>query len=222
MSYGLHWEWRGFGRLDEAARERIESLRPFGVPSSVVDRYIWCPGQAINVKLRKWPGGESIKLKRLLRRDEAVDVELWEERPDEEFLLPLSPERLSVILSELGWEHVLVDTPVGGGSLEELLAHAAPGVRLVSVTKHRRAFTAQVGDTPVRVELTDITEPEELTSVGIEDQLGLDEQSTVESYEVGRDAVRAVRDRLNPGFESRSYLDALAFWVRGARLGPNR
>ena len=23
MSYGLHWEWRGFGRLDQAAREHI-------------------------------------------------------------------------------------------------------------------------------------------------------------------------------------------------------
>ncbi len=222
MSYGLHWEWRGFGRLDQAARERIERLQPIGVVSAVVDRYVWCPRLAVNVKLREWPGGQSLKLKRLLRRDQVLDVELWEERPDEDYSLPLSPEDLRVILSELGWEHVQVDTPVDRGSLEELLTHAAPGVRLVSVAKRRRAFATAVGDTPVRVELVDITQPEKLTSIGIEDQLGLDEGSPAERYERGRDAVCSTRDELTLNLESRSYLDALALWVRGARLVPSR
>jgi hypothetical protein len=222
MSYGLHWEWRGFGRLDKPARDRIERLRPVGPASSVVDRYVWCPGLAINVKLRQWPGGQSFKLKRLLRRDEVHDVELWEERPDEDYLLPVSPESLQAILTELHWDHVEVSQPVDRGSLEELLAHAAPGVQLISVEKRRQAFTTTVGDTPVRVELADISEPEALTSIGIEDQMELDERSATDAFERGRDAVRTVRDDLGMGLESRSYLDALAFWVRGARLGSYR
>ena len=222
MSYGLHWEWRGFGRLDSTARDRIERLTPIGVASSVVDRYVWCPGLAINVKLRQWSGGQSFKLKRLLRRCQSHDVELWEERPEEDYVMPLSPESLQSVLTELHWDHVQVSQPVDRGSLEELLAHAAPGVQLVSVAKRRRAFTTAVGETPVRVELADITEPEALTSIGIEDQLGLDEESSKEVYEWGRDAVRAVRDDLGVRLESRSYLDALAYWVRGARLVSDR
>jgi hypothetical protein len=222
MSYGLHWEWRGFGRLDSAVRNRIERLRPFSAASSVVDRYVWCPGLAINVKLREWPGGQSFKLKRLLRRDEALDVELWEERPEEDYLMPLSPESLQAVLAELHWDHIQANRPVDRGSLEDLLTHAAPGVQLVSVAKRRRAFTTAVGDTPVRVELADITEPEALASIGIEDQLGLDEKSPRETYERGRDAVRAVRDDLGLSLESRRYLDALAFWAQGAKLVSGR
>ena len=222
MSYGLHWEWRGFGLLDDAARARVEALEPIGMVSTVVDRYVWYPGLAINVKLREWPGGQSLKLKRLLRREELTDLELWEERPDEDYLLPLSPDDLHAILGELGWEHIWVGTPVDRLSLEELLVHAAPGVSLISVAKRRRAFTTAVGDTPVRVELADIATPEELASIGVEDQLGLEEGSSPEALEAGRDAVGLVRDQLGLAFEARSYLDALAFWARGARLLSNR
>jgi hypothetical protein len=218
MSYGLHWEWRGFGRLDPSARKRIEQLPRWNVASEVVDCYVWWPGLAVNLKLRQWGGGESLKLKRLWRRDETLDVELWEERPEEEYLLPIAPEALDSIFAELGWGHVNVDSPADRLVLEDLLVHAAPGVRLIEVAKHRQTFATSVGHLPVRIELADITVPESLTSIGIEDHGGLGERSSGEELQRGCDAVCTVRDELDLNLESRSYLDALAFWARGTRL----
>lgn len=220
MSYGLHWEWRGFGAIDPDARRQIQHLPPIGGSTTVTDRYVWYPGLAINVKVREWTGGESLKLKRLLRRDEVLDVELWEEREDEDYPLPLTTEDFRSILRALDWGHLPATPPADREALEDLLVHASPGGRLITVTKRRQIYAAVVDQVPVRIEVADIAEPEVLTSVGIEDQLGLRGDSPPELQARGRDAVSAVRDELELGLESRSYLDALGFWARGARLVP--
>lgn len=218
MSYGLHWEWRGFGRLDPSARERIEQLPQWSAVSDIVDSYVWWPGIAVNLKLRQWRSGESLKLKRLRHRDERLGVELWEERLDDEHLLPITSETLESISAELGWGTVYADSHSDRAALENLLLHAVPGARLIKVAKRRRAFAVSVGHLPLRVELADVTIPESVTSVGIEDQAGLDDQSSKADLECSRDAVCAVRDELDLCLESRSYLGALASWARGT--GP--
>lgn len=220
MSYGLHWEWRGFGAVDPDELGQIQRLPPIGGATTVTDRYVWYPGLAINLKVREWTGGESLKLKRLLRRDEVLDVELWDEREEEDFPLPLTPEDFRSVLTALSWGHLPAVPPADREALEDLLVHASPGGRLISVTKRRRIYAAALGQVPVRVEVTEIAAPEAVTSVGIEDQLGLRGDSSRESLARGRDAVSAVRDELALDLESRSYLDALGFWARGARLVP--
>jgi len=220
MSYGLHWEWRGFGAIDPGVRGQIQRLPPIGGATTVIDRYVWYPGVAINVKMREWTGGESLKLKRLLRRDEVLDVELWEERVEEDYPLPLTPEDFRSIMRALDWGHLSPIPPTDRGGLEDLLVHASPGAQLIPVTKRRQIYATAVGQVPVRIEVAEIAEPEAVTSVGIEDQLGLLGSSSPESMARGRAAVSAVRDELELGLESRSYLDALGFWARGARVVP--
>jgi hypothetical protein len=218
MAYGLHWEWRGFGKLDATIRRRIERLQPISGGAAVVDRYVWCPGLAVNLKLRQWSGGESLKIKRLRQRDESRDVELWEERPTDEHLLPMTPESVRAVFGDLGWEHVRIDGPADREALEDLLVHAAPGVRVLSVVKRRQTFATVVEQCPVRVELTDITEPEMVTSVGLEDQMGLEADCDDVESARAREGLCAVRDDLDLGLPSLSYLDALAFWARGRKL----
>src|SRR5215813_4873427 len=95
MAYGLHWEWRGFGTLTTDVRAQIEKLEAeFDAPERVTDEYLRIPGSRINVKLRS-KGNGSLKFKRVRVTDGATGLELWEEKPEEEYAFPISSKAQS-------------------------------------------------------------------------------------------------------------------------------
>lgn len=218
MPYGLHWEWRGFGRLDAAARRRVESLSPIGGVDTCTDRYVLLPDRHINLKFRTWPGGESLKIKRLIERDEDQAVELWLEDPAEDFALPLDAAATAGILELLRLPRSSGATVGTSREWTVLLGRLEPAVRRITVVKQRRAFAHVAEDLPVRVELTEITEPEVTTSVGIEDFGGLGKGSPPALIRRAADAVATVRKQLDLRLATLSYLDALAMWAGGGRL----
>jgi hypothetical protein len=183
-----------------------------------VDRYVLLPDRRLNLKSRTWSGGESLKIKRLLERDEDREVELWLEHPSEDFALPLDVATTAGILELLKLPRSGAATVASSGEWSALLERVAPAVRTITVAKRRRAFAHAAGVTPVRIELTEITEPEATASVGIEDVAGLDERSAPSLVRRAADAVAAVREQLDLRLETLSYLDALAIWAGGGRL----
>ena len=86
---GIHWEYRVFGVLLDEHRARLESFCQTSVlAGSVRDRYIWSPGCAANIKIRR----KKLKLKHLL--EAAPDgFELWDEGKHLKFKFPLDLPR---------------------------------------------------------------------------------------------------------------------------------
>lgn len=218
MAYGIHWEWRGFGRLDDAVLDRWSDLAfPSGV-QEIVDRYIWTPHMRVNLKVRSWSGGRSLKLKRPVDLDSASGLELWAERPEDDHELPLAPETATSILSELGLSSDFAIAPVDEAELVESMVRAAPETRVVLVRKQRSRAVIRVGTTMVQIEYADIVEPQHIASIGIEDVSGLAHDSPTSALDEARSAVCEVRDRLAPRWKTCSYLCAVGTWARSGLL----
>jgi hypothetical protein len=137
-----------------------------------VDHYLWRPGARVNVKLR----GEMLKVKRRLR-SEGDGCELWTERPEDCFPLDLGSDALERLRTLLG------ATPppqlaFGAVSLEGLCAALPsfdPPIGVVRVEKRRRQRVLRLEDRLQRIELTELLEPQQLWSVGLEgEDLGED------------------------------------------------
>ena len=165
MAFGKHWEWRGFGRVSNDLRARIESLDLLFAPGqSLVDTYLWTPDGPANVKLRFG----DLKFKRLLDSD--GDFQYWQEDENEIYPFPLDADVMSAL------EQALAITlpgdqrlPVGRDELMEMLKSAVPPAQILYVEKVRRFFSLPAADgEPVIVELTDILRPERIGSVALE------------------------------------------------------
>lgn len=213
MPYGLHWEWRGFGRLEASVRHRITQLPPaYAVERTVRDRYLWRSGMVTNIKLRSWPSGSSLKFKRLVRRDTEHGVQLWSEHVDEDFAFPLHGAQIRQLGNEVGLELPATlprDDPVA------LIAELEmAGLSIITVEKVRRLYRWESGERKVFVELARVLHPERLETVGIEDAMGLAQGSALERVTAAKDAVLEGRDELRlPGtLETSSYLELLARW----------
>jgi hypothetical protein len=91
-----------------------------------------------------------------------------------------------------------------------LIEREAPSVRLVSVRKDRDQYDWTGPDGPtgegVIVEVARIDSPQRLTSVGLE-------HPDLAWVRAARDALE-----LSSGFQSLSYLEAVAAWGRGERI----
>lgn len=209
MAFGQHWEWRGFGPIDDAHRRALEAL-PMKFPDAqvITDEYLWSPRCRTNVKLRLG----DLKLKRLVRVER--DLELWLEDPDENYAFPLEQAPLLSLFEALGVESASVPGhPLEREELLALLKRHAREVRVVSVDKSRRQHelalsggTAESGS-GVTVELAEIHAPERILSIGLEHE-------RLEAVAHARDTLDLERQmrRLN-------YFEALEIWARGGTVG---
>lgn len=222
MSTGLHWEWRGFGRLDEETRRKIEAL-PSAYPKSpdaveFRDRYLWVPDCPINIKLRR--GIQSgLKFKRLI--DKKGTLELWLEDPNELYLLLIEPTVVEKLAAELGI--ALKESPTNAvreeSQLLSLLRQSVPPVREVLVVKRRKTFVRELAvlnrTVRVLVEIADILEPEETVSVSVEETQGLQTGASPDRITAARYLVSTIRDELGllGSLKTKNYLQALAEWA---------
>lgn len=208
MAVGAHWEWRGFGRLDEALKQRIRSLSSLlDVEWQATDFYLWAPDCPVNVKLR----GNDLKLKRFLAARDGL--EQWLEDETEVFPFPLDPAVVAGLCADLGvLPSVLPPTPLDQPGLLALLLSGSSPVHLIPVAKRRRLCWLSLSgnvqiDPPVLVELTEIAAPETLTTVALEHPQHA--------------AVQGALDAL--GLSARpllplNYLQVLALWAVGQRV----
>lgn len=213
MAFGLHWEWRGFGRLPQGLRREIEEL-PLKFPTSqeVTDEYLWIPGATVNVKLRF----QDLKLKRLIEKE--GPFQHWLEDESENFSFPLSGAVVAELARCLGVS--LPSITVDGVQRPELLAilgESRPKISRVTVVKSRwqhdltlpRSDATPDDMEPVTVELAHIHSPEATTSVGLEHP--------------NLDCLRRAWDSLGAHEHLRglSYLDAVDTWARGEQVAAD-
>ncbi len=216
--YGLHWEWRGFGRLSEGLRAQIEALKPkFPEPDRVTDEYLWAPGCELNVKLRS-KGSGSLKFKRRHRTDRALQAELWLEDAREEYSFPIAPPAVRALADALGLKLPEGEHPMA--RTEVLPALAAAGVRAVTVQKVRRQYDTMQDGVRIIIELAQVLSPERVDSVAIESEADLTDESTHAEVQRAGCAVARARELLGAAttLQQLSYLEALEIWATGGRL----
>ncbi len=216
MAYGLHWEWRGFGKLSDRNRARITQLRSIGNwTRKIRDRYLWYPGCRANVKLRSWGASEGLKFKRLVEEDKELKLQLWLERRDEDYAFPVEPNVVRQLAHVLEIELAQFDLAANSEELVDRLRSVAGQVRTVVVQKSRRTYVWQQGDERVLVDLAEIHSPVATTSVGLENLSGLSESSSRDAIGAARRSVVVARTSLElpAGLETLSYVEALARWV---------
>jgi len=220
VAYGLHWEWRGFGILPASVRETIEDLpAQFPTPGTVKDEYLWVPGCRINLKLRSGEA-KSLKFKRLRDSDPATGLELWEERAEEDYKFPVSPGVVVGLGAALG---VRANQPPGSLDREALLQalqRADSRIKVLAVDKVRRARLYPLAAGRLIVEVAELTSPQLVTSVGIEDDLGLTDASAADRVEAAKRSVAAAVRQLGlDGALTRlNYVDAVTCWAEGGTL----
>lgn len=225
MALGRHWEWRGFGTVSAALRERwnaCEHALPDQQWHDMVDRYLWVPGYGMNAKMRSGlPVGDCLKFKRLRARWN--QLQLWHEDPDDIHRFPLQWSDLRWLAQEL---HVELpgkqQDSVGFDEALEIFQRATPPVQIIEVRKHRQARIWQNGDTKVLVEIAELTEPEVITSLSMESTLELPELADPDVMTAARDSVKQTIDDLgieNENLQSMNYVDALTLWADGDQLG---
>lgn len=203
MSFGRHWEWRGFGDVEEELRARVTSY-PLYLQTEIpmTDIYLWTPRAKVNVKLR----GDSLKFKRFIAREGVF--ECWLEDEAEVFPFPLSGE----VLRRLGeaLEITLPDTsPIPRTeTFLSWLRKVTPKVRVVPVEKQRSLHLMSVPKiNPVIVELSEVLVPEIITTFALEHP----------QLPVLRTAL-AQFSPLIQNLQPLSYFEALALWAQGQPL----
>lgn len=208
MTVGKHWEWRGFGHVDEQIKQRIRSLPSLlDAEWQVTDHYLWAPGCPVNVKLR----GNDLKLKRFLAARDGL--EQWLEDEAELFPFPLAPALVAELASTLGVSLAhLPQVPLDQSHLLALLFNASPPVRLIAVTKKRWLYRLDAVegtrfDPAVLVELTDISAPERLTTIALE-------HPQVQPVQSAHQALGLAAANLAVC----NYLQVLRLWAQGQRV----
>ncbi len=204
MAFGKHWEWRGFGRISDELRARIESLAPlFASDRSLIDTYLWTPHSPVNVKLRLG----DLKFKHLIESD--GDLECWLEDANDIHPFPLTAGVVSELERALSIRLVgQQQTLVGRSELAALLQSAHPPARILLVEKHRRLFSLPTSSgVPTIVELTDLVRPEHITTIALE-------HPDIEIIKQSLGQLGLPDSRLHP----RNYLHALSVWAAGKRI----
>lgn len=204
MAFGKHWEWRGFGPISPALRQRITRLPLwYETPVPTLDVYLWRAGATVNIKLR----GEALKFKRLLDRQEPF--EYWLEDEAELIPFPLGTDALALLS-----EGLALSLPDPGHLLTRpdkflrYLHEVAPDVVVVEVRKQRHLYHyAAPTSEPVIVELSEVLTPQDLTSLALEHpQL---------------DTLKAAYERFcgdAPHFQPASYWQMVGLWAQGLHI----
>lgn len=216
MAYGLHWEWRGFGELSQEVRSRVDKLKPLhSSPGKVVDRYLWFPACNINVKLRSFGGGETLKFKRLVERDDHLQLQLWMEKAEEDYVFPLARKGVEELSRAIRVDLSAEGDLASSSELLSVLQAATDEVQIVTVEKTRRSYVWISEDSAVLIDLVDVSSPEHTLTIGLEDLVGLNEFSSREKVIAARDTVAAARVDIGlpGGLETSSYLEALTRWA---------
>jgi hypothetical protein len=180
-----------------------------------VDRYLWFPGCTVNVKLRSFRGGETLKFKRLVEEDDYLRLQLWIEKPEEDYVFPLGRQAVEGLSRALGVDLPIERDLASSSELLYLLQTVTDEVQIVPVAKKRRSYVWVSEDSGVLIDLGDVLSPRQTLTIGLEDLTGLNEFSSREKVIAARDAVSAARDAMSlPGeLETSSYLEALTRWV---------
>ncbi len=219
MAYGIHWEWRGFGEVSDRFRTLFDSLQPLFSREEVTDTYVWVPKLQINLKLRAGNGDkDGLKFKRL--KDEDGDLEQWEENREEMYEYPLVVEAWEKLGEELGKLNVglpaMSREPLDREATLRLLRQADARVRLVEVTKRRKASLWSGPDGDVKVEIADISSPQTVSSVGLENwgELAAPDEAAKGTLLVASKALGTHKEPLTP----MSYLQAVENWANGVEI----
>jgi hypothetical protein len=190
----------------------------FPEPPRMTDEYLWVPDRPVNVKLRSGGNG-SVKFK-WLERSAADAIELWIEREQEEYHFPISPEVAVKIGQALS---VTVSPPpeaLTRHQLLDLLRRSDPRIQIVVVDKSRTMRIAETRYGRVLIELTDITRPEVIGSVSVEDGSRLSPDASEAELAIARLAVAAAVGELPLAtVKPMNYVTAIGIWVRGASIG---
>lgn len=201
MSYGEHWEWRGFGQTEADFRAWFKTLPFFYPPAEkpLRDEYLWTPGCVHNVKLRL----DALKFKRLI--EQRGDYERWLEDTREFLSFPLDAEHLRTLARLLAVRLPEIPSqPVDRALLLDLIARADPPVRVVPVIKRRRLarWTPTGLNAIVILEWTHILQPEAIETLALEH----------EDLEV----LQAAHAQLSPHLthiQPMNYLQAIGRWL---------
>jgi hypothetical protein len=195
------WEWRAFGRISDALAPKVRAYPVrFGlIDIDGEDIYLVSRHNDQNVKFRNYPGGWVLKFK-LLVETKPGPFELYNERPEFTFQLPVSLARLTEAAGLLG-----VKLPEAGLSVESFskedfvkaLAEATPPVAEIRVAKRRSQFQFENG----WLELAEVKF----------------QASTVQSISVHSrelEVVKKMRESLQPGneLEAMNYIEACRRW----------
>lgn len=223
MAVGRHWEWRGFGKVSDDFRTRFSSYPlKYAGPEwlDVKDEYLWVPGSGINVKLRTGIE-EGLKFKRLERTD--GDIELWLEDPEE--LYPYAKLNATVLKKLADALNITLPTipqgPFDRGKTLDLLKRAHPMPQVVEIRKRRQTRVWRDSRAQVLVEIAEVTSPQTVFSVGLENDGDLQADATREQIAAAKDSIVAAKNFLKTDQESlrsMSYLQALEIWARGGSL----
>lgn len=219
MATGRHWEWRGFGNVSNEFRDNFASF-PLAFPEGpewldVTDEYLWVPDCNINVKLRTGHQ-EGLKLKRFEERHHTA--ELWFEDPKE--LYPYSSLDAAAFQS-LGEALKIKLPPIQDGPFDrratlEILGNTRPPVQIVKVQKSRQTRLWGTGDSQVLVEIANITHPQGILSVSLENAKPIAGQNDRERLNQAREALLFAMEALNIRKEDlkiMNYLEALSCWA---------
>jgi hypothetical protein len=163
---GIHWEYRVFGVLSKEYRGRLESFCTTPPESgSLRDRYLWSPGCGANIKIRR----KKLKFKHLLQST-PDGFELWDEGKHLKFKFPLDSSTIGMLEKELCTEAPGV-MKAGCSSADELTAGVSlfkPALKCIVIEKHRSRCSFLYRETPIQLEIADLTAPAAMTSIALE------------------------------------------------------
>ena len=201
MSYGEHWEWRGFGQTEADFRAWFKTLPFFYPPAEkpLRDDYLWTPGCVHNVKLRY----DALKFKRLL--EQRGKYERWLEDEREFLPFPLDAEHLQTLARLLAVRLPQIPSrPVDRSLFLDLIARADPPVYVVPVIKRRRLarWTPTGLSATIILEWTHIQQPERIETVALEHE-------DLEVLQAAHAQLSARLLRIQP----MNYLQAISQWL---------
>jgi hypothetical protein len=147
-------------------RARLEGMCSEPIKASdVTDKYLWSPGYAANIKIRR----KTLKFKHLLKAT-TDGFELWDEGKFLRFKFPIDRGAVDLLEKDLAAE-APGDLRSGCENLDALkaaLSQFRPVVRLIKMKKHRSRHLLTIDGIPVQLEIADILSPMEITSLALE------------------------------------------------------
>jgi hypothetical protein len=195
----------------------LERQALFAEPQSMTDEYLWVPDRNVNVKLRNRANG-SVKFK-WLERGANDGIELWIEPEQEEYRFPISPEVASRIGQTLAVKASPPPEALTRQQLLDWLRRSDSRIRIVVVDKRRTMRIADSRHGRVLIELTDITRPEVIGSISVEDDSRLSPDADEARVADARRAVGAAVESLALAtLKPMNYITAIGIWARGASI----
>lgn len=214
----MQWEWRVFGSIPAEFGQVFDELPLARTWQQVRDAYFLLPTIDLNLKLRS--GAEDgLKLKRCLRR--ADELELWTDRLDDLWLMPMRREELDALAADIGLELAPRERDwLDRLDLLDLLSQANPRAPVVIVDKYRTTHRLWEDEGAVLVEVVEISRPQRIQSIAIQNAFDLADEPE-ETIEAARETVqRAIRALgcEHGRWQACSYVEALRAWERGEEI----